>query len=88
MTEAGHRWKLARLYDCYAPDCLGSGHMAGLYSNKGWQTEARLVSNWTSAARSYKGKTTRLSRAVVPQQLLPLSDNHAEKYRLFVQRVY
>nr|AYU69101.1 hypothetical protein D0368_00351 [Escherichia coli] len=23
--------------------------MAGLYSNKGWQTEARLVSNWTSA---------------------------------------
>lgn len=51
----------------------GAGIWQDYIQTKGWQTEARLVSNWTSAARSYIGKTTRLSRAVVPQQLLPLS---------------
>ena len=34
----------------------GAGIWQDYIQTKGWQTEARLVSNWTSAARSYIGK--------------------------------
>uniref|UniRef100_A0A8D6XSA4 Shufflon protein A n=1 Tax=Klebsiella pneumoniae TaxID=573 RepID=A0A8D6XSA4_KLEPN len=51
----------------------GAGIWQDYLKTKGWQAEARLVSNWASAARSYIGKTTQLSRPVVPQQPLPLS---------------
>ncbi|KAB3088186.1 shufflon system plasmid conjugative transfer pilus tip adhesin PilV [Escherichia coli] len=34
----------------------GAGISQDYFETKGWQTEARLVSNWASAARSYVGK--------------------------------
>ena len=65
----------------------GAGIWQDYIQTKGWQTEARLVSNWTSAARSYIGKNYTTLQGSSTNSCR-YHDNHAEKYRLFVQRVY